>query len=45
MRAASQTERLTLQWNCEGDTLHIDVRMPTRAIAAITVELASEVRP
>ena len=39
MRTASQIVREALQWNYEGDTLHLGVTMPAHAIAAVTVEL------
>jgi xylan 1,4-beta-xylosidase len=39
MRAASQMLREPLVWKHEGDTLHLEVRMPAHAIAAVTVEL------
>jgi xylan 1,4-beta-xylosidase len=39
MRAASQIVRQPLSWKHKGDTLHLEVRMPAHAIAAVTVEL------
>lgn len=39
MRAASQIVREPLIWKHKGDTLHLEVRMPAHAIAAVTVEL------
>ena len=39
MRASSQIVREPLIWKHKGDTLHLEVRMPAHAIAAVTVEL------
>lgn len=39
MRAASQIVREPLVWKHEGDTLHLELKIPAHAIAAITVDL------
>ena len=39
MRAASQIVREPLVWKHEGDRLHLELKIPAHAIAAITVEL------
>jgi xylan 1,4-beta-xylosidase len=45
LEAASRLVREPLRWNYENGTIQIDVDLPPHAVAAITLDLASERRP
>ncbi|HLJ93401.1 MAG TPA: cellulase family glycosylhydrolase [Gemmataceae bacterium] len=39
LQAASQLQRQPYSWNCQDGVLHLDIRLPPHAVAALTIEM------